>query len=364
MEKKKIAFVISSMSSGGAERVVSTLSNQLIDKYKVYIITMVKKPSFYTLHNDITLLSCVEKISPSKGVFDALQSNFVLYKAIVGFIREYRIDLCIGFMTANNILATLAAKRCGIHVVVSERNNPYLEGNRVNGLWKRLRRFIYPRADVLVVQTQRVKSFYESFIDSTKLVTIPNPINPDFKLSTTEKKGNIILNVGSLTDQKGQDMLIRAFAKTNTTNWHLHIIGDGDNKKKLQRLIENLNVKESISLLGRRSDIATYYAKSRIFAFASLYEGFPNALQEAMFFGLPCISTDCPTGPAEMIKDSVNGFLIPVGNEFIMTEKLKILMKNDALRATLGQEAKKTMKLYEINKIIDQWVTLFDKLIS
>ncbi len=363
MEKKKIAFVISSMSAGGAERVVSILCNHLVNRFDIHIIMMCQKPLFYNLHQDITLLYCSKEPSPSKNFFEALKSNYALSKAIIGFIKEHRIDLCIGFMTPNNILATIAAKRCRIPVIISERNNPYLDTNTLNVFWKTLRRLLYPMANALVVQTEPIKMFYINFIQSEKLVTIPNPINPDFTPSNTTVKENIVLNVASLTNQKGQDTLIRAFAKTKLSGWKLHIIGEGKNREKLQQLIEKLKMEKHISLLGRYSDVATFYNKSKIFAFSSLYEGFPNALQEAMFFGLACVSTDCATGPAEMIEEGKSGFLVPVGNEVAITERLNLLMENDLLRTSMGQEAQKVMKAYEIDEILGKWIRIIDNLI-
>ena len=101
--------------------------------------------------------------------------------------------LAIGFLTANNILATLAAKRLGIPVIISERNNPFVQSASIGFFWKVLRRLVYPMADILTVQTSRVKTFYSSFIKERKLVTIPNPINPDFDRTTRVKKRTLYL---------------------------------------------------------------------------------------------------------------------------------------------------------------------------
>lgn len=364
MTKTKIAFVISSLSSGGAERVVSTLSNHLIQHYEVYIIIMANKPVFYSLDENVRVLFCKESLKPSKSMFDAIKLNYSLYKAIVALIKKHEIELCIGFMTPNNILATLASKRCKIPVIISERNNPYEEDKYISNLWKILRRFTYPKADKLVVQTERIRTFYKSFIKVNQLETIPNPINPNFKQQPNTKKENIVLNVASLSEQKGQDMLIRAFAMTKSNDWRLLIVGEGQKRVELQNLIDDLKINDNVLLVGRQTDVVSYYTKSKIFAFSSLYEGFPNALQEAMFFGLACISTDCPTGPAEMIENDCNGFLIDVHGESQMTEKLKVLMDNENLRHSFGSKAKKSIIPYEISNITVKWKKLIEDVMS
>ena len=184
MKMKKIALVTYGMRSGGAERVISILSNCLIKYFKVFIIIMVDSPSFYTLNSEVTLLYCKNSSKPTKGIFDALHSNYRTYKSLLKILKQHKIDLAIGFLTANNILATLAGKRLGIPVIISERNNPFLQSASIGFFWRVLRRFVYPRADILTVQTPRVKTFYSSFIKKRKLVTIPNPINPDFHRTT------------------------------------------------------------------------------------------------------------------------------------------------------------------------------------
>ena len=267
-------------------------------------------------------------------------------------------------MTENNVLATLASKRVNIPVIICERNNPFLQSSSISNFWKILRRAVYPMADILTVQTQRVKSFYSPFIKSEKLVTIPNPVNPNFQNPITRDKENIILNVGSLENQKGQDVLIQAFANAKLKDWRLHILGEGSLRTVLKELIVKLGLEENVSLLGKDSNIGEHYASCKIFAFSSRYEGFPNALLEAMFFSLPCVSTDCPTGPAEIMTDGVNGYLVPVNDHHAITNKFRLLAKDADLRYRLGQKAKIAVEPFQIEEIIDKWTILIQKLLG
>ncbi|MDT7830202.1 glycosyltransferase family 4 protein [Pricia sp. S334] len=364
MNKKKIAFITHGMQSGGSERVISILSNSLSKYFEVFIIIMIDSPSFYELRPEVTLLHCKEGPKPSKGIFEALKSNFNTYKAILKYLRDEKIDLAIGFLTTNNILTTLAAKRLEKPVIISERNNPLAQTATIGFFWKTLRRLLYPRADVLTVQTSRVKAFYTSFVKEQKLVTIPNPINPEFDRTISVKKKNVILNVGSLENQKGQDILIRAFYEAQLQNWQLHIVGEGSQRDKLTELIKKLNLQESVFLLGKKSNIAEYYSSSKIFAFSSRYEGFPNALLEAMYFGLGCVSTNCPTGPAEMIENNVNGYLVDVDDIPALAIQLQNLAKNDDLRRNLGLVARKSVEKYETEEIVAKWKNLIERLLN
>ncbi|WKX76460.1 glycosyltransferase family 4 protein [Zobellia laminariae] len=363
MEKRNIAFVIHSMASGGAERVVSILSNELIKNYQVYIFTLTNTPSFYKLNNKITVVPALVNLQPSPNFISSLKLNYKLQNIIYKNLKRYNIDACIAFMTSTNILATIATKRARVPVIISERNNPFAQKNNLNLFWKILRRYVYPASDRLIVQTDRVAKFYDSFIKEKKMIVIPNPINPDFKYDYGIERKNIILNVGSLENQKGQEILIEAFNEAKINDWELHIAGEGSKRKHLENLIHKYNLEQKVLLLGRISRIDKLYSTSKIFAFSSRFEGFPNALLEAMYFGLPCISTDCPTGPSEMIRNGENGYLVPIDDISLMAKKIKLLTNNESLRMDLGKQAKFSVLPYSSNKIVEKWRETLENLI-
>ncbi|NHF61540.1 glycosyltransferase family 4 protein [Flavobacteriaceae bacterium TP-CH-4] len=355
---KTIAFVINSLSSGGAERVVSILANSLVRTYNVIIITFIDAPIFYDLDKEIKIRNCTAKIEPSKNPFQAISSNLLLIRKIGYFLKKDRVDVCIGFMTTANILAVIASKTRNIPVLISERNNPYLEDNSIPRYWKIFRRFAYPKANFLIVQTDGIKEFYKKFIRQNRLKIIPNPINPSFKKTDGIGRENIILNVGRLSDQKAQDILIRAFANIRPKDWKLHIVGEGEKKEILESLIDDLNMSGQIELLGTSENIEELYGNSKIFAFTSIFEGFPNALLEAMHFGLACISTDCPTGPRELITDGENGYLIPVNDIKALENKLIFLMNNEQEIKRIGNAASIYTQKYQADRIVSKWEDL------
>ena len=268
-------------------------------------------------------------------------------------------------MTNSNILTVLAGKTLGLPTIISERIDP--SNSQTNAIWKKLKKFLYPMANSLVVQTQPIKSYFSKWLPENKLIILPNPLVNTFSQAKEKRvqpiKENIVLNVGRLTTQKGQERLIRSFAKINPDNWKLQLVGSGPLEAIYRRLINDLNMNDKIELLGLQQDIIPYYQKAKIFAFPSLYEGFPNALTEAMYMGLACISTDCPTGPSELIKNGLNGYLVPMKNHSEFEEKLNMLILNQNLVKIFSEKAPLAVTHLETKNVVAQWEILIKKVI-
>ncbi|MEW4924505.1 glycosyltransferase family 4 protein [Algibacter sp. 2305UL17-15] len=364
MNKKKISFVIGALTAGGAERVVTTLSNQLSEKYEVHIILLTKCEPFYKLNKSVKIFSCREEFQPSDGIIQALRANYSLYKTISKYLKDNKIDLAIGFITSVNILTILASRKNNIPCIISERNYPKKSSTQLQ--WRILRKLLYKKADFLVVQTDKIKEQFEPIIKSNKIIILKNPIAPELTEARdiNFKKENIILNIGRLTNQKAQDVLIKAFANINNDNWKLIVVGKGEKQKEYEELIKLLKLESKVNLLGQTKDIAHFYNKSKIFAFTSIFEGSPNALIEAMHFGLPCVSTDCPTGPSELITDGHNGYLIPINDQEQLEVRLSKLINNEKLREKFSINAVKSVKSLEAEPVTLEWIHLFEKLLN
>lgn len=357
-KKAKIAFVIPGLGSGGAERVVSTLSNILYNRYEVHIICLIKTKPFYKIHDDVTIHYCLEENNNSNSVAAAIINNLKLVRKLIAIIKKNNINILLGFLTSANVLSIIAGKLRNIPVIVSERNNP--KNEYVPRMWKQLRDRLYPRANLIVVQTEVIKHFYLDKTSSKKLAIIPNPISTDFTVepitaTNQDSRENIILNVGRLHPQKAQDILIKAFSNSKHKNWQLYLVGEGEKRKDLESLISSLDLQEKVHLVGRVEEIQKIYDRAKIFAFSSVFEGFPNALIEAMHFGLACVSTDCPTGPSELIDDGKNGYLINVNDTTALTDKLNILMESEELRISFGEKAQKTVSKFNATNIAQEW---------
>jgi GalNAc-alpha-(1->4)-GalNAc-alpha-(1->3)-diNAcBac-PP-undecaprenol alpha-1,4-N-acetyl-D-galactosaminyltransferase len=359
--KKKIAFVIGALTPGGAERVITNLSNSLLKDYNVAIITFIESDPFYKLNPSVEVISCFEKIGKPKSVFDSLKLNYAIYKKVKTITKTHKIDLLIGFITSANIIATLAAKANKIPSIISERNDPLK--NDIPKFWVLLRKLIYPKANCLVVQTEKVKQVYDKMITTKDMEVLPNPISSEFSnyCEPYQNREQLILTVGTLNNDKRQEKIITAFKALNLKNWKLLLIGKGPNTEKIKEQIKALSLTDNVSILSDIKDVYNYYNKAAIFAFASKAEGFPNVLLEAMRLGLPSLSTDCNYGPSELINDGENGFLVPINDQQLFEDKLKILTENEALRQSFSENARRSTEKYLDAVVTSQWSTLIRK---
>ncbi len=365
--KAKIAFVIPSLSSGGAERVVSTLSNSLCKDYEVHIICLIKTIPFYKIHDQVRVHYCIETQNNSSGLLTAVKNNILLVKKITRIAKNCNIDILLSFITSANVLSIISAKLSGIQVIVSERNNP--EKDYIPKMWKLLRNGLFPFASLIVVQTEAIKDFYTKKMGEKKLVIIPNPISTDFSppvvnASTQKSKENIVLTVGRLNSQKAQDVLIKAFASSKNGGWKLYLVGEGEERERLENLIDSYGLQQKVLLLGRVEKMQEVYEKAKIFAFSSIFEGFPNALIEAMYFGLACVSTNCPTGPSDLIDNGKNGYLVEVNDTVALTKRLNMLMEDEGLRMSLGEKAQQTVSNFKAVNITKEWSTQINQCLN
>ncbi|MBS7124188.1 MAG: glycosyltransferase, partial [Coprobacillus sp.] len=165
-----------------------------------------------------------------------------------------------------------------------------------------------------------------------------------------------VIAVGRLDEQKGFDMLINAWSRIEekVPDWKLDIFGEGPLRKQLQDQIKNLNLK-NIYLKGYSVDIEKEYINSSVFVLSSRYEGFVLALMEAQAKALPCVSFDCKEGPAELIDNGINGYLIEEGNEREFSEKLLELLLDEKLRKKFSENSRKDLDRFNIEKIIEKW---------
>ncbi|WP_296386379.1 glycosyltransferase family 4 protein [Winogradskyella sp.] len=358
MSKKKIAFVIGSLSSGGAERVITNLSNSLIERYEIVIITFAKSTPFYPLDERIKVIACRESNDQPSSTFQSLKLNFHLTKRIYQILKKEQVDIAIGFITSANILTTIAAKICRIPCIISERNNPLVEN--VPKFWVILRKYFYPMADCVVLQTQGVKKIYEKKIKPHKITILPNPISSELSelRDETIPKEKIILTVGRLDKNKCQEDVIKAFKDINADGWKVQIIGDGNKKEELLTQIEDYNLTDKIEIISKVKRIDKYYNKASIFVFTSKTEGFPNVLLEAMDYGLPCISTDCNFGPSDLIEDGTNGFLVPINDDVMLKDKLTLLLNDESLRSQFSIKSRETTEAYLSDTVVEKWENL------
>lgn len=316
---------------------------------------LVNSPPFYQLDESIYVSYCVEQIKHSTSIFGALKNNSRLFFSMRRLLKKQKTDITISFMTTSNVLSLLASKSLGIPTIISERSNPYVYTH--NSFWNALIKYSFPKAKYLVVQSELIRDYFANIVNIDKIKILPNPISESLTSTKQipQKREQIILNVGRLDQNKAQDLLIRAFANVNHHSWKLIFIGNGERRSYYEELVDDLNLNDKVIFTGNISDVESYYNSASIFAFTSRSEGFPNALIEAMYFELACISTNCPTGPSEIINDGDNGFLIDVDHQTQLEDRLEQLMHDSTLRQSFGSKAYHTAISFEASHVAEQW---------
>ena len=191
---------------------------------------------------------------------------------------------------------------------------------------------------------------------------IPNPVEKSRK-GKDLSKSKTIYSCGRLVPQKGFYNLIEIFynLSKNNPDWKLVILGDGGEKESLIQRARELGIESKVVFEGSVKNPVDYYSTGGVFAFSSEYEGYPNALCEAMSSGMAVVSYDCSSGPSDLIKDGENGYLIKAGDQESFKVKLDKLMKDDELRLRLGKKATTIKDDLAIKKIAEQWLALKER---
>jgi len=349
----KIAFVTPSLAFGGRERVLSKLINYFVDKgEEVHLIMYGKKRSIhFSLKSNVIIHEPMFEFHRSEQVF-ALRSLLFIRKTI----RENGIDTMVSFEEKWNRFALLSVVGLNIRKVVSNRNNPYRDYGFVD---RHLANLLYPKADVLIAQTSIAKEVYEKRYKLKKCVIIGNPIDQIEDDENNIQRENIVICVARLMKSKNHDRLIEIFSKTNHKGWKLYIVGGAFGKTDLSVSLKEkakaLGIEDDVIFTGSTDDVNSYLLRSKIFAFTSDHEGFPNSIGEAMAAGLPVVSYDCVAGPSDMIDDGINGFLVPVFDDDTFVEKLNYLMSNSDVVAKMGEAAKTKMKQFDSTAICEHY---------
>lgn len=345
----KIAFITPSLTFGGRERVLSKLINYSHDKGDDVHVIMYAKERIVSFPINEEVVMHEPKFSAGKNeLLYAIKSLLYIRKTV----KEYHIDTIVSFEEKWNRFALLALVGLNVRRVISNRNNPHRYYGFVDA---KLAQWLYPKADVLVAQTKIAKEVYEKRYRLKKCVVIGNPIDQlDVDVNTRERE-NIVVCVARLMKSKNHDRLVNIFSKTQNDGWKLVLVGGAFGKEdlsiSLRKQIAELGLEDRVILAGASKDVNTYLLKSKIFAFTSDHEGFPNSIGEAMAAGLPVVSYDCIAGPSDMIDDGISGFLVPVFDDNMFVERLNYLMSHENERREMGKAAVEKIKQFDTAQI-------------
>lgn len=365
----RLLIYIHSLENGGAERVVANLANYWISiGWDVTLVTVASRArDFYALDPAVARVA-LDLAGGRHNVVAGFWRTLRRAIALRRVLRQLQPEVALSAMhTANVILALAARGLPGLRTIGSEHNFPPKAPMGV--IWETLRRHAYGRLDAVVALTRECASWLGSHSKARRILVIPNAVvwplpahapitSPDI---CCKPERRILLGVGRLSTEKNFATLVQIFARLAPLHpaWDLVIVGEGPLHAALTAQVQAAGLAQRIFLPGSVGNIGDWYGRAALYAMSSHFEGFPNTLVEAMAHGVPAVSFDCDTGPRDIVRPGVDGYLVPPGEARDMQEALHTLMLDERLRAAFAARATEARERFSIKKISSMWEELF-----
>lgn len=349
----KILVISPSLKLGGIERALTVLTHEFSKKaIEVHFISCLKGEHFYQLPEDVKIHE------PQFYRRSSFTNKISFYPKLMDYIlktvKTIHPDRVLVFGDWFSPLTLLALLGTAYPVYISDRTLP---DYKFKFPIPQLKQWLYPKSAGYIAQTQRAKVFKEQvFNNRLNIQVIPNAL-PKFGNAPEVEKENVIAYVGRFAWEKDPQILIRAMqeVKNKHPDWQLHMAGTGPQLESSKLLAKELNLEQQIKFLGQLPQVELLYQKVSIFVLPSIVEGFPNALIEAMSFGLPCICfSDIPY--EDIVEDQKNALLIKERSAEILAAKINQLIEDKTLRKKLGNEALKVNQTLNASHIADQFL--------
>lgn len=386
MKKTNIGIITQKLKNGGAERAAANLSQDLSKSYNVYLICFDSKDIAYEYSGELIDLN----LPANKNILIKILNVFRRVAKVKKIKKDKKIDICISFMEPANLVNVLSKRK--EYIITSERTILSYYFKR-----KMKEKFICKRADKIVSLSKYVKQdLIRNFnVDSNKIICIYNSCDKQRLLGSSDKleevinsldsKKRYILTMGRLNGIKGQYHLIKAFKKVKEkiNNVELLILGQGELEGDLKKLSKNLGLDESVRFLGYIKNPHKIFQYCDVFAFSSIIEGLGNVLLEALAFNKAIVSTDCFSGPREILAPDTDinykteiieyaeyGVLVPSfkenkvnpddisinKKEKIFAEAIIKILEDDELRKKYEEKAKERINQFSPEVIKKQWI--------
>jgi len=377
--KIKIAFYIPNLTIGGAERVITKFLQGLNKEiFQISLLLAEARGPF------------LKEIPPDIPIYN-FNTPYVkkTFFRLIRYLQKEKPQILVSFLTPTNIICILAKifSKTNTKIIINEQttfsqtskiNTNTINKLRVIFILKPLVRITYPFADAIVCVSKGVAEDISQYLPSSKrskIKIIYNPIVSDELYNLADQPVNhpwflnkeipVILAVGRLSIEKDYPTLLKTFSLiSKEKKTRLVILGDGEERKNLEELINKLDISENTTLLGFKENPYKYMRRADIFVLSSKLEGFGNVLAEAMATGVPVVSTDCQSGPNEIIENGKNGILVPVGDEKALAEAILKILTNPSLTQKFSLEGKKTAQNFTLEKSVKEYEKLFQEVLK
>jgi GalNAc-alpha-(1->4)-GalNAc-alpha-(1->3)-diNAcBac-PP-undecaprenol alpha-1,4-N-acetyl-D-galactosaminyltransferase len=357
---QRLTLITHALHSGGAERVLARLASHWAEQGRqVTLITLDdEQTDRYPLHPAVRRVG-LSLLRPSRSAPDALLSNWRRVRRLRAAVGASRPDVVVSFTDHMNVLTLLAS--CGARwpVVIAERSDPRRQ--RMGRGWELLRRWTYPRCSVAVVQTDAVGSYVRRLVGRRPVLTIPNAVAlPEIPVELSDASAGrrpYLVAVGRLSDEKGFDLLIEAFARIADRHPEvdLTILGEGPRRAWLEEQAARRQVAARIRFPGWHDQPQTVLRHGLLFVLPSRWEGFPNALLEAMACGLAAVGFACDSGPTEIVRHGVDGLLVAPEDVAALADAIGHLLDNPDLRHRMGLRAREVVERFGCEDFFARW---------
>lgn len=354
---KKILFYFNSMTpAGGIERVISTLANHFGEFMEVTILVKDQAYSHYPLGDNIQLISLDSSLNfdMNNKMKRIAQAGINLLKSTARLKQHLVSNQYDLYYLAHplNVLEFHLARGIDQQVIITEHGGI----NAYNIVYQKIKQWLYPKARSYVVPTSSDANNYSE-------LGFPVTYIPHFKSSLdyvrSDLSNNVVLSIGRMTEAKRQWIMIDLWNKIvnehHIKDWKLHLVGDGNLYDQLSNKIVTLGLQEYVKILPPVQDVERYYRSASVFMLTSHSEGFGMVLLEAISFGLPCISYDCPSGPRDIVEDGVNGYLIPMDDFNTLETATTNLLTNSQKIHKLAHGAYSTSLKWNDEAILNKW---------
>jgi len=372
--RQKLSILVNDLDTGGAERVVSILLDMLKDRYDITLF-MIHDIVFYDIPKEVKVVIVGNANLQDSGLIKLLKLPILGWQYKKENISS---PISISFLSRSNYINILA-KLFGMRgkVIISERAMPSLQySNNIQGkINKFLIRHLFNRADLTVANSQgNALDLKNNFsINNTMVINNLFDVKKIVALSKEDvalHDGFSFVSIGRLDEGKNHQLQIEAMQKIDAK---LYIIGDGILREKLEEQIVDLYLEDKVFLLGKQKNPYKYLSKADVFLFSSNREGFPNVLAEALACGLPVISTDCKSGPREILAPSTDmnfqltedvelaeyGILTATNSLKSMTIAMTLMQEDDDLREDYARKSTQRAMDFDKDIIIDKFIEIF-----